>query len=364
MQITHLHELGWNHFFQSQLTLETLETSLPFRVTGVQRNLIECLGLDAQGQAQSVPLSTYPWRHEPPENHPTVGDWLLLDRDLQPLRLLERKTLIKRRSAGSEAVLQLIAANIDTLFVVTSCNEEFNLNRIERYLTLAAETAIDAVVVLTKKDLCADTSAYVDAIRKSYPTLPIEVVKATDGQDVATLGIWCASGQTVALLGSSGVGKSTLTNSLQGDFAQVTAPIRAKDSKGRHTTTSRSLHRLQGGGILLDTPGMRELQLVDCEEGIQSAFADIEAFAGQCHFHDCQHLAEPGCAVRQAVEAGKLEQRRLDNYHKLRAEQARNSGSVAQRREQDRALGRFYKQAKKSVQRFKMQDVSAKPDHR
>lgn len=356
MHITHLHELGWNHFFQSQLTLETLATSLPFRVTGVQRNLIECLGLDALGQAQSVQLSTYPWRHESPENHPTVGDWLLLDRDLQPLHLLERKTLIKRRSAGSEAVLQLIAANIDTLFVVTSCNEEFSLNRLERYLALAAEAAIDAVVVLTKKDLCADTSVYVDALRKPYPNLPIEVINGTDAQDVAALAMWCSTGQTVALLGSSGVGKSTLLNSLQGDDGQATAPIREKDSKGRHTTTSRSLHRLQGGGILLDTPGMRELQMVDCEEGIQSTFADIEQLARQCHFHDCQHLAEPGCAVRQAVETGELEQRRLDNYHKLLAEQARNSGSVAERREQDRALGRFYKQAKASAKRFKSRD--------
>ncbi|MBU0653504.1 MAG: ribosome small subunit-dependent GTPase A [Gammaproteobacteria bacterium] len=353
MQITHLHELGWNHFFQSQLTLAALETELPFRVTGVQRNLIECLGLDAHGQMQSVQLSTYPWRHEPPENHPTVGDWLMLDRDLQPLYLLERKTLIKRRSAGSEAVLQLIAANIDTLFVVTSCNEEFNLNRIERYLVLAAEASIDAVVVLTKKDLCADTSVYVDALRKDYPSLPVEVINATDARDVAVLEMWCPGGQTIALLGSSGVGKSTLLNSLKGDAGQATAPIREKDSKGRHTTTSRSLHRLRGGGILLDTPGMRELQMVDCEEGIQSTFADIEQLAQQCRFHDCEHLAEPGCAVTLAVSEGRLEQRRLDNYHKLLAEQARNSGSVAERRQQDRALGRFFKQAKASAQRFK-----------
>lgn len=356
MQITHLHELGWNHFFQSQLTLEALETSLPFRVTGVQRNLIECLGLDAQGQAQSVQLSTYPWRNEPPENHPTVGDWLLLDKDLAPLHLLERKTLIKRRSAGNEAVLQLIAANIDTLFMVTSCNEEFNLNRIERYLALAADAGIDAVVVLTKKDLCADTSVYVDVLRKNHPNLPTEVINATDVQDVAALAMWCASGQTIALLGSSGVGKSTLINSLKGDAEQTTAPIREKDSKGRHTTTSRSLHRLQGGGILLDTPGMRELQLVDCEEGILATFADIEQLAKQCRFQDCQHLAEPSCAVMQAVTDGKLEQRRLDNYHKLMTEQVRNSESLAERRQHDRELGRFYKHAKASAQRFKSRD--------
>lgn len=356
MQITHLPELGWNHFFQSQLTLETLDSALPFRVTGVQRNLLECLGLDMHGQVQTVPLSTYPWRNAAPENHPTVGDWLLLDYGLQPLCLLERKTLLKRRSAGPDAVLQLLAANIDTLLVVTSCNEEFNLNRLERYLALAAEAGIDAVVVLTKKDLCADTSVYVEALRQPYPHLPIEVINATDPQDVAVLSGWCASGQTVALVGSSGVGKSTLTNSLRGDHAQATAAIRAKDSKGRHTTTSRSLHRLQGGGILLDTPGMRELQLVDCAEGLQTLFADIEQLAEQCRFHDCQHESEPGCAVRQAIEDGRLEQRRLDNYHKLLVEQARNSASIAKRRQHERELGRFYKQAKKSVQRFQPPD--------
>lgn len=356
MQITHLHELGWNHFFQSQLTLESLETGLPFRVTGVQRNLIECLGLDVQGQSQTIQLSTYPWRNEAPENHPAVGDWLLLDQGLQPQYLLERKTLLKRRSAGREALLQLIAANIDTLFVVTSCNEEFNINRIERYLALAAESSIDVVVVLTKADLCLDVSVYVDVLRAGYPHLPVEIVNATDAQEVARLALWCVSGQTIALLGSSGVGKSTITNSLTGSSAQATAAIREQDSKGRHTTTSRSLHRLQGGGILLDTPGMRELQMVDCAEGIQATFADIEQLAEECRFHDCQHLSEPGCAVLQAVKEGGLEQRRLDNYHKLMAEQARNSESVAEKRQHDRELGRFYKQAKASAKRFKSRD--------
>lgn len=356
MQITHLAELGWSQFFQSQLSLEALEAELPFRVTGVQRNLIECLGLDAQGQPLTLQLSTYPWRNEAPENHPTVGDWLMLGKDLAPRMLLERKTLIKRRSAGREALLQLIAANIDTLFVVTSCNEEFNINRIERYLALAAESNIDVVVVLTKADLCPDVSVYADVLRANYPHLPVETVNATDAQEVARLTLWCASGQTIALLGSSGVGKSTVTNSLTGNRTQATAAIREQDSKGRHTTTSRSLHRLQGGGILLDTPGMRELQMVDCAEGIQATFADIEQLAGECRFHDCLHVNEPGCKVLQAVKDGRLEQRRLDNYHKLMAEQARNSESVAEKRQHDRDLGRFYKQAKESARRFKSRD--------
>ncbi|MEZ5535282.1 MAG: ribosome small subunit-dependent GTPase A [Thiolinea sp.] len=356
MQITTLAELGWSQFFQSQLSLEQLESALPFRVTGVQRNLLECLGLDAHGQPCELRLPTYHWRNESPENHPTAGDWLLLDRALEPLYLLERKTLMRRRSAGRESLLQLIAANIDTLFIVTSCNDEFNINRIERYLALAAESRIDALVVLTKADLCPDTAVYSDVLRSNHPHIPLELVNATDTESVNVLSQWCATGQTIALLGSSGVGKSTLINSLTHAAAQETSAIREKDSKGRHTTTSRSLHRLQGGGILLDTPGMRELQIVDCEEGIQSTFADIEQLAGQCHFHDCQHETEPGCAVLQAVEEGRLEPRRLENYHKLMAEQQRNSESMAERREHDRALGRFYKQAKASSRRFKSRD--------
>jgi len=350
-----LTDLGWSNFFQSQLSLTALETELPFRVTAVQRNRIDCLGLDAQGQARELQLSTYPWRHAAPEHHPTVGDWLMLDQAFEPLYLLERKSLIQRRSAGRETLLQLIAANIDTLFIVTSCNEEFSLNRIERYLVLAAEAGIEAVVVLTKADLCADVSVYTDALYRAHPQLMLESVNATAAHELAALEPWCGKGRTVALLGSSGVGKSTLVNSLSGG-AQATGPIREQDGKGRHTTTARSLHRLQGGGVLLDTPGMRELQLVDCETGVQSAFADIDALAAQCRFQDCRHFSEPGCAVLQAVLDGGLEQRRLDNYRKLLAEQARNSESMLVRRQQDRALGRFYKQAKASARRFKSRD--------
>ena len=356
MQINNLFELGWTHFFQAQRDFDLLTSQWPFRVVAVQRSLIECVGLDKQGQPQSLTLPTYFWRHEPPEAYPTVGDWLLVDAKLQPVHLLSRKSLIKRRSAGKTSVIQLIAANLDTLFIVTSCNAEFNLNRIERYLSLAAEAAIDCIFVLTKADLCPDVSPFTHALSANYPTLPVEIVNATDPSSLKRLEKWIDAGQTVALLGSSGVGKSTIVNGLKGSAQQTTAPARESDNKGRHTTTSRSLHRLPGGGLLLDTPGMRELQIADGEGGIQSTFSEIDQLAAQCRFKNCQHHSEPDCAVAKAIKSGEIEPRRLENYRKLLTEQMRNNQSLAQRRRHDRALGRFYKHAQKSARRFKSKE--------
>ena len=356
MQIHNLTDLGWSNYFQSQLDLESLESQLPFRVVSVQRNLIECVGFDMEDQQKHIQLSTYHWRNDLPEVHPAVGDWLLLDMEFEPVRLLERKSLIKRRGAGRESSIQLIAANIDTLFIVTSCNDDFSINRIERYLSIAADSNIHCVVVLTKIDLCSDAATYSDALSHSLPDLPVEMVNATDASSLESLRSWIEPGQTVALLGSSGVGKSTIINSLKGEQGQATDAIRESDSKGRHTTTSRSLHSLPGGGLLLDNPGMRELQIVDSEDGIKAAFEDIDKLAEKCRFSDCQHTTEPGCAVVAEIAAGRLEQRRLDNYHKLMSEQIRNSESLAERRSSDRALGRFYKNAKESSRRFKSRE--------
>ena len=356
MQIHNITDLGWSNYFQSQLDLESLESQLPFRVVSVQRNLIECVGFDLEDRQKHIQLSTYHWRKELPEVHPAVGDWLLVDMDFEPIRLLERKSLIKRRGAGRESSIQLIAANIDTVFIVTSCNDDFSINRIERYLAIAAESNIHCVVVLTKIDLCADVTVYSDAISQSLPDVGVEMVNATDVSTFSSLQSWIEPGQTVALLGSSGVGKSTIINTLKGEQDQATGAIRESDSKGRHTTTSRSLHSLPGGGLLLDNPGMRELQIVDSEDGINAAFEDIDNLAKRCRFNNCQHTTEPGCVVVAEIEAGRLEQRRLDNYHKLMSEQIRNSESLAERRSGDRALGRFYKSAKKSSMRFKSRD--------
>jgi len=360
MNINQLSDIGWNNFFQSQLTLEALESQLAFRVVTVQRNLIECIGFDEDNQLKTLSLSTYFWRDDLPEDHPTVGDWVMLASPLgaQPevVSLIERGSVIKRKGAGSESLTQLIAANIDTVFIVSSCNEEFNVNRIERYLSIAAESNIHCVLILTKTDLCEDPFIYRDQVIKSHPDLSIEMINATEDTSRNILDSWIGKGKTVALLGSSGVGKSTIVNCLMKDVSQETGGIRESDSKGRHTTTSRSLHFLSNGGILIDNPGMRELQIVDSEQGIKSTFSAIESKSEECRFTDCSHQTEPGCAVLKAVDDGEIEQRLLDNYHKLLAEHQRNSESIAERRSNDKALGKFYKTSLKSAMRFKSRE--------
>ena len=274
----------------------------------------------------------------------TIGDWLLLDRaTLQPVRLLQRKSLFKRRAAGTGAKLQLLAANIDTLFIVTSCNQDFNAARLERYLALARQADVMPIIVLTKADLSDDPQDFVSEAVKLMPGLLVEVVDARDAGSVACLGSWCAPGQTVALVGSSGVGKSTLVNTLGGATDIATQAIREDDAKGRHTTTARSLHRLPAGGWLLDTPGMRELGLIDAKAGIHDVFADIVELAAACRFTDCNHTGEPGCAVTAAVAAGTLDGDRLKRWRKLIAEEVHNSATIAERRTRGRAFGKMVK---------------------
>lgn len=227
---------------------------------------------------------------------------------------------------------------------MSSCNEDFNLSRIERYLAMALHAGATPVVVLTKADLCEDPAALVDQVAELHPGLAVEVLDARRPDQAAPLTAWCGPGQSVALLGSSGVGKSTLANAL-GAGELATGGIREKDGKGRHTTTSRSLHLLPSGGVLVDNPGVREFQLRDCEEGVADLFEDVLAIIAECRFNDCKHEGEPGCAVRAAIDTGALDQRRYASFQKLQAEQARNAMALARRRERERQLGKSYNAA-------------------
>lgn len=339
-----LADCGWNGFFQSQLDIEESDETTAVRVMAVHRGGLEVLGPAFVG--------LIPPFGEDPEARATVGDWLLLEREsLKPRRCLERRSLFKRRAAGTGLEIQLIAANIDTLFIVSSCNQDFNEARLERYLALAREAEVTPLVVLTKADLCDDPAPLAQAAARLLPGLLVESLDARDPAAVEVLRPWCGPGQTVALLGSSGVGKSTLVNSLTGRGEQATGGIRAGDDKGRHTTTGRSLHRLPAGGWLLDTPGLRELQLVDVAAGLDEVFADIAALARACRFADCRHDGEPGCAVAAAIASGRLDPARLVRQRKLLAEEARNRESLAERRERGRAFGRMHKEVQKLKRR-------------
>ncbi len=334
-----LRQLGWQPFFQQQLSLDEYRTASAFRVISHHRSSYELFG---EKNVQILPITSQ-------LPHITVGDWVLLDSKNRFVRRLERSSLFRRKAAGSKIAEQYIAANIDTVFIVCSLNQDFNLSRIERYLTLTREARVESVVVLTKADLCADPQEKRQQVQKLDPLLMVEYVNALDRQSAEVLSAWCGEGKTIAFLGSSGVGKSTLVNTLMQQEEQKTAGIRTDDDKGRHTTTSRSLHFLPNGGILLDTPGMRELQLADCQHGVSETFADIETLATRCRFSDCHHQGEPGCAVLLAVETGELDLRRLKNYLKLLKEQGRNGASLAELRAQDRQLGKFYRRVKNQI---------------
>ena len=338
-----LHQLGLVPFFTQQIAdAELLENRLG-RVTSVQRSRITVI---CGGGKRSAELCSK-LKQAAPVERPTVGDWVVLDEQLAKIdRVLERKSLFKRVGAGSDSDYQPIAANIDTLFIVTSCNEEFKESRLERYLSLCNEAGAIPVIVLTKTDLTDDTDTYISRARSVQAGVPVETANALDPASLAGVRAWMAENSTVALVGSSGVGKSTLLNTLAGNPLAATREIRDQDKKGRHTTTYRELHRLAGGGLVIDVPGMRELRVAEVERSLGVVFEDIELLAMQCRFADCQHLGEPGCAVLQAIEEKTLDKRRLASYQKLRRENALASATLSEKRARQRDFGKIVKQAK------------------
>lgn len=323
--------LGWSAFFLSQLDPSEIGQLRPARVAAVHRDRIEVL-------AEAGPLSLVL-----PASLSTadlaVGDWVLAEPEVPRVaRLLDRRSDLHRRAPGSDATRQLIAANLDGLAIVTSCNAEYSTARLERYLALARASGIAPVVVLTKADL-ADPAPWADQAVKAARDAPVLAVDARDPVSVARLTDWCGRGHTLGLVGSSGVGKSTLAATLTGQDLATAGTSVLKD-KGRHTTTARHLVPTLGGGWLIDTPGMRELQLADAAEGIAATFDDIEALAQDCRFSDCAHQGEPGCAVARAVEDGSLDPARLNRWRKLKREDQFNAMSLAEARAKSRAFGR------------------------
>ena len=320
-----LRALGWSKYFADQATSAALSKTPPVRITQVHRNTLHIQGVDLD---MIIP-GLY---------GVTVGDWLLFDADTpRNSQLLSRKSLIKRRAPGHDRKEQLIAANLDTAFVVTSCNNDFSLARLERYVAMAHEAGVTPVIILSKIDLTTEASDFAAQAQSISPQLSVVCLDARSPEAIELLHPWCQAGQTVAFLGSSGVGKSTLTNSLAGNEAIATQDVRASDDKGRHTTTGRQLHILPSGCAVLDTPGMREIQLTDVSVGLEETFADLHALKQNCRFNDCAHKTEPGCAVQAAVASGEVDVSRLQRWLKLVAEDAENTKFLANRKLRDRA---------------------------
>lgn len=332
-----LSDLGWSSHFAAQHAADP--SLLPYRIAAVHRDRL--VGMSPDGE---VPLLT--------PNRSTgefaVGDWVLADVQARVQHLLDRRSLLQRRAAGTAAASQLIAANVDVLFIVSSCNADFNLPRLERYLALAHQAGCYPVVVLTKADTCADVSDFTAQAESLAPFLTVLAINALDPDDVAQALTWCPVGQTSALVGSSGVGKTTLANGMTGQ-SEATAGIREDDARGRHTTTARALHRMRNGGWLIDTPGMRALRLLDAQDGLDEVFSDLTELAASCRFADCQHDAEPGCAVQAAIAEGTLDPDRLDRWRKLRREDQRNSETVAQSRARNKAFGKMVRSIMKDT---------------
>ncbi|WP_243387518.1 ribosome small subunit-dependent GTPase A [Bacillus kexueae] len=338
-----LETFGWNDFFQAQVEdwdgaigRVTLEHKHMYRIANESG---EWLG-ELSGKFRFDAVCK--------EDYPAVGDWVLFkplpnEKKAVIQHVLNRKSRFIRQSAGSKIEQQIVAANVDYVFIVSSLNRDFNVRRIERYVLLAYDSGATPVIVLTKKDLCEDIEEKRAEVEEVAIGVPVVCVNNIEREGYDELSPYLLEGKTIALLGSSGVGKSSLLNGLMNQDVQKTLSVRDGDDKGRHTTTHRELFSLPNGALIIDTPGMRELKLWEGEESLDSTFADIEELARTCRFNDCQHESEPDCAVKKAIDDGSLAVERLKSYKKLQREIAFSM------RKQDEQLALIEKQKWKKI---------------
>jgi ribosome biogenesis GTPase len=319
----HLSKLGWDSFFEAHFKEVAGHGSVPARVACEQRQFYTVytefgeMGARVAGRIMHKASSR--------ADFPAVGDWVavrprLEERQATIHAVLPRKSMFSRKVATAKTEEQVVAANVDTVFLVSALGFDFNLRRIERYLTLAWESGAKPVIVLNKADLCPDVDARLAEVEGVAMGVPVHAVSALEGSGLDGISAYLPEGKSGAALGSSGVGKSTIINGLLGRELLETGDVRQADGKGRHVTSTRQLVPLPSGGFMIDTPGMRELQLWADEESLQESFDDVDELARSCRFRDCGHDSEPGCAVREALEGGRLDESRFKSYLKLQKE--------------------------------------------
>ncbi len=320
--IHHLSQMGWTSHFQTQLEHFSNDAFIPARVVGVRKNSFRT----SNGKSEWLGTLAGRLKHDIGGMYPVTGDWVLMT-DAVISKVLVRKNALSRGASGTHNKQdaqpqkeQVIAANLDTVFMVSGLDRDFNVRRIERYLTLVYNCGLNPVIILTKADLRRDPEHFVSEVEAVAFGVPIHLVSASDDTGLASLESYLSPGRTTTMVGSSGAGKSTLVNRLYGKTVQRTGSISTHVGKGKHTTTSRDLIMMPQGGMVIDNPGIREIAFWEVDKGIEAAFPEIEKLGLECRFANCSHTHEPGCRVLGAVDEGEISRDRLENYRKMKRE--------------------------------------------
>lgn len=347
--------LGWNGWFDEQAGLRCDLTSTAARVAAVDRG--QLLLLNEMGAFRAKLSGKYMFESNVSEELPCVGDWVCVDKTHADefgliYGVLGRKTSLRRKAAGESVEYQMIAANVDFVIIVQSCNYDFNLKRLERYLVMVTDGGASPYVLLTKTDLVTPEvlDSQLAQIKDAGITAPVLTLSNVTREGIDDLISILSPGKTYCFVGSSGVGKSTIINGLVGRDVLETKVV-SGTGEGRHTTVRRELIVLENGAMVIDNPGMREFGILSAESGIETCFSDIVRLASQCHFRDCTHTNEPGCTVIKALDANEIDPEHYDNFVKLSRESEFNQMSYAEKRKKDRSFGRFIKTAKKDLYR-------------
>ena len=333
---------GWNARIAEEFMPYRQYGYLPARISLEQKT--HYMAFTEAGEIPALVTGKFSYEVVAESDMPVVGDWVAVTvLDETPAKalihaVLPRGSRFSRQEPGKRTREQVVAANIDTVFCVIGLDANYRASRIERYLSVAWESGAAPVVLLTKADLCDDVPAVLSEAQSLAPGVPVHAISVLHEVGIAALAPYCTPGNTMALLGSSGVGKSTLLNRLLGSEAQRVQEVREQDSRGRHTTTTRQMFTLPGGALMIDTPGLRELQLWDADEGLSAAFTEIEALARNCRYVDCRHEGEPGCRIQQALVSGELSQKRFESYQKLQRELAYQARRIDHRAEMEERL--------------------------